>query len=170
MSEWVYRDCPKCGDRIHINFFCDCGGDPWDVLADIEVLSENINLLNRRFDFQSGKAINARERWGKEVETLFSSIDKQKRMIPDLVWEKIEDGFFTAAVPIFGLEYAAADCDTDKWDVWLMLRGKPELIPIFRGSNCKSLEDCKRQAQDHFEQEVSVIVKSVNIKNKEKNI
>ena len=31
MSEWAYRKCKECGDRVHLNSRCDCGGDPWSV-------------------------------------------------------------------------------------------------------------------------------------------
>lgn len=31
MSEWAYRDCEKCGKKVHMNFKCDCGGNPWEI-------------------------------------------------------------------------------------------------------------------------------------------
>lgn len=30
MSDWAYRNC-ECGKRVHINFKCECGCDPWNL-------------------------------------------------------------------------------------------------------------------------------------------
>jgi len=37
MSDWAYKECSECGNRVHINFVCSkCGGDPWGVLVKLE--------------------------------------------------------------------------------------------------------------------------------------
>ena len=48
MSEWAYRECPKCGRRTHINMYCSkegCDGDPWgiekDTLVEIAMVEQD---------------------------------------------------------------------------------------------------------------------------------
>lgn len=61
MSEWAYRLCEKCGNRVHINFKCSCGGDPWgiddtirDQISDLEYIKrqtiEKLNDITNKID------------------------------------------------------------------------------------------------------------------------
>ena len=50
MSEWAYRECPKCGTRVHINCYCykvGCDGDPWGIEKSSEI---HIATLERERD------------------------------------------------------------------------------------------------------------------------
>jgi len=31
MSKGAWRDCPRCGDPVHMNSICHCGGNPFNV-------------------------------------------------------------------------------------------------------------------------------------------
>lgn len=57
MSEWAYRKCEKCGNRVHINSTCktwesDCDGDPWHVRSrmegEMEAISRKINKHKKK--------------------------------------------------------------------------------------------------------------------------
>ena len=58
MSEWAYRECGKCGKRVHINHTCAkwgnknvCDGDPWEEIPKIK--SEIIKLEKQSADLVS---------------------------------------------------------------------------------------------------------------------
>lgn len=53
MSEWAWRDCPECGDRIHLNAICDCGGDPWNIKYKIKVYK-----ITPDYNKKTGKGLN----------------------------------------------------------------------------------------------------------------
>lgn len=46
MSEWAWKKCSKCETRIHIHCMCVCGGDPWNVISEIE--KDILNLTNKK--------------------------------------------------------------------------------------------------------------------------
>lgn len=54
MSNWAYRNCPDCNKRVHINFKCKCGGNPWNIknkknrsLLTIYILPEEKEKIKR---------------------------------------------------------------------------------------------------------------------------
>lgn len=54
MSAWAYRNCGKCGNSVHINFKCDCGGDPWYIKIEaknkLELVNTKIAELKKELD------------------------------------------------------------------------------------------------------------------------
>lgn len=52
MSEWAWTKCKQCGERVHINTKCKCGGDPWGLAElsrkDIDLLLAEKKKLNKR--------------------------------------------------------------------------------------------------------------------------
>jgi len=66
-----YRDCPKCKKDVHMNFYCDCGGDPWEldeekelelieVDSELGVLEGRVAVLKQRKEILS-KALEAKK-------------------------------------------------------------------------------------------------------------
>ena len=59
MSEWAYRECKGCGNRVHINMTCDkCDGDPWGVRESIKreiesLTAEKVELLKELSDIEN---------------------------------------------------------------------------------------------------------------------
>lgn len=48
MSEWAYRCCESCGGRVHINFKCSCGGDPWGIDNFIKSQISEMEYIRKR--------------------------------------------------------------------------------------------------------------------------
>jgi len=59
MSTWAYRDCNKCGISVHINFKCDCGGDPWGIIKELE---KDLDLVNEKINFHQTELDNFKDR------------------------------------------------------------------------------------------------------------
>jgi hypothetical protein len=59
MSEWAYRECKRCGNRVHINMTCDkCDGDPWGVREMIQnkienLITKKVKLLKKLSDVKN---------------------------------------------------------------------------------------------------------------------
>ena len=76
MSEWAYKKCTKCEKkRIHINFTCSCGGDPWDI---VESINKEIAELKEKKDKLNSDLMVTDNRIKKLEERVDSLRNKSK--------------------------------------------------------------------------------------------
>lgn len=62
MGEWAWSTC-NCGKRVHINFRCSCGGDPWGIA---DKARNRIDELTNKKD----KLIGEIDKIDKEIKQL----------------------------------------------------------------------------------------------------